>query len=104
MPGPGPRTAPRGQKLDLKANMGTIMRVLKYVCKRYGLQMVIVVVCIVITVLSNLQGTMFMQTLIDDYIMPMLKEHSNDFGPLLGAIGRVALFYAAASSACLPRV
>ena len=52
MPGPGPRTAPRGQKLDLKANMGTIMRVLKYVCKRYGLQMVIVVVCIVITVLS----------------------------------------------------
>ncbi|MFQ7264815.1 MAG: ABC transporter ATP-binding protein [Lachnospiraceae bacterium] len=75
--------------------MGTIMRVLKYVCKRYGLQMVIVVVCIVITVLSNLQGTMFMQTLIDDYIMPMLKEHSNDFGPLLGAIGRVALFYAA---------
>ena len=63
---PGPRTAPRGQKLDLKANMGTIMRVLKYVCKRYGLQMVIVVVCIVITVLSNLQGTMFMQTLIDD--------------------------------------
>ena len=95
MPGPGPRTAPRGQKLDLKANMGTIMRVLKYVCKRYGLQMVIVVVCIVITVLSNLQGTMFMQTLIDDYIMPMLREHSNDFGPLLGAIGRVALFYAA---------
>ena len=95
MPGPGPRTAPRGQKLDLKANMGTIMRVLKYVCKRYGLQMAIVVVCIVITVLSNLQGTMFMQTLIDDYIMPMLKEHSNDFGPLLGAIGRVALFYAA---------
>ena len=95
MPGPGPRTAPRGQKLDLKANMGTIMRGLKYVCKRYGLQMVIVVVCIVITVLSNLQGTMFMQTLIDDYIMPMLKEHSNDFGPLLGAIGRVALFYAA---------
>ena len=92
---PGPRTAPRGQKLDLKANMGTIMRVLKYVCKRYGLQMVIVVVCIVITVLSNLQGTMFMQTLIDDYIMPMLKDHSNDFGPLLGAIGRVALFYAA---------
>ena len=95
MPGPGPRTAPRGQKLDLKANMGTIMRVLKYVCKRYGLQMAIVVVCIVITVLSNLQGTMFMQTLIDDYIMPMLKDHSNDFGPLLGAIGRVALFYAA---------
>lgn len=92
---PGPRTAPRGQKLDLKANMGTIMRVLKYVCKRYGLQMAIVVVCIVITVLSNLQGTMFMQTLIDDYIMPMLKDHSNDFGPLLGAIGRVALFYAA---------
>ena len=92
---PGPRTVPRGQKLDLKANMGTIVRVLKYVCKRYGLQMAIVVVCIVITVLSNLQGTMFMQTLIDDYIMPMLQTHSTDFGPLLGAIGRVALFYAA---------
>ena len=36
---PGPRTVPRGQKLDLKANMGTIVRVLKYVCKRYGLRL-----------------------------------------------------------------
>ena len=90
---PGPRTAPRGQKLDLKAHGGTILRILKYVCKRYGIHMVIVVVCIVVSVLANLQGTMFMQTLIDDYIMPMLETHSTDFSPLLSAILRVAFFY-----------
>ena len=90
---PGPRTAPRGQKLDLKAHGGTILRILKYVCKRYGFQMATVVVCIVVSVLANLQGTMFMQTLIDDYIMPMLETHSTDFSPLLSAILRVAFFY-----------
>ena len=90
---PGPGNVPRG-KIDLKAHKGTIMRVLKYVCRQYGIQIGFVVVCIVASVVCNLQGTMFMQTLIDDYIMPMLKNHSTDFTPLLHAIMRVAGFYA----------
>lgn len=69
-------------------------RLMKFVLNRYAAPYIIVIVCIVISVLANTQGTMFMQTLIDDYITPMLDSGVPDFGPLLGAIGRVACFYA----------
>ena len=51
-------------------------------------------ICILISVICNVQGTMFMQTLIDDYIVPMLKDGSRDFSGLAHAITRVAGFYA----------
>ena len=92
---PGPNRAPAGVKSQVKNPMAIFRRLMNYVTKQYLIQWIIVIVLIFVSVLANVQGTMFMQTLIDDYIMPMLKEHSNDFGPLLGAIGRVALFYAA---------
>jgi ATP-binding cassette subfamily B protein len=65
-----------------------------YVLKKYGVLYVLVLIGIVLSVLCNTQGTMFMKTLIDDYITPMLTTHSTDYGPLLAAIGRVAGFYA----------
>ena len=71
----------------LKRLMGVLM-------KLYGVQIVIVAICIVISVIANVQGTMFMQTLIDDYIQPLLKADRPDFQPLLMAILRVAGFYA----------
>lgn len=71
----------------LKRLMGVLM-------KFYGVQIVIVAICIVISVIANVQGTMFMQTLIDDYIQPLLKADTPDFQPLLMAILRVAGFYA----------
>ncbi len=91
---PGPRNVPRGQKLDFKAHKGTIGRLLKYVFGRYSIQMIAVMACIITNVLCSLQGTMFMQTLIDDYIMPMLNSGSTDFSPLLHAMFRVGCFYA----------
>ena len=54
----------------------------------------IVVICIFVSVLANVQGTMFMKTLIDQYITPLLKADTPDFGPLTAAIARVACFYA----------
>lgn len=66
--------------------MGMIM-------KYYGVAVVIVAICIIINVLANVQGTMFMQRLIDDYITPLLKSETKDYMPLLKAIGRVAGFY-----------
>ena len=60
----------------------TLRRVVGYLMKLYGLQMAVVVVLIFVGVLANVQGTMFMQTLIDDYIMPMLGQEHPDFGPL----------------------
>lgn len=90
---PRPKAMPR-QKGSLKAKKGTIGRLLKYVGKRYGILMFIVLVCIVVNVLCSLQGTMFMQTLIDGYITPMIQNHSTDFGPLLQAILKIACIYA----------
>lgn len=54
--------------------------------------MIIVFVCILISVLANVQGSLFIQNLIDDYITPMIQSGSRDFGPMLGAILRVAIF------------
>lgn len=71
----------------LKRLMGILM-------KHYGVQIIFVAICIVITVLANVQGTMFIQRLIDDYIVPLLKAETPDFQPLLHAMLRVALFYA----------
>ena len=71
-----------------------MVRLARYIFKMYGIHLIIVLVCILASVLCSLQGTMFMQNLIDDYITPMVEAHSVDFGPLLAAIGRVAGFYA----------
>lgn len=91
--GPGPRGAmgPR-PKID---HPGKIFgRVMRYVLKDYGIHYAIVVICIFATVYSSLQGTMFMKTLIDQYIKPLLGGVDPDFTPLGHAIVRVGGFYA----------
>ncbi|HBZ02788.1 MAG TPA: ABC transporter [Lachnospiraceae bacterium] len=75
-------------------NPGKIFkRLMSYIFKYYGFRMILVFIFIFVGVLANLQGTMFMKTLIDDYINPMIRNHSTDFGPLLKAITRTAVFY-----------
>ena len=88
--------APRQQvsKEEMKKNNVALKRVFQFLMKNYALQFIIVFVCIIISVLANVQGTLFMQTLIDDYITPMVKSGSRDFGPLANAIRRVIIFYA----------
>lgn len=54
---------------------------------------ILVVICIFITVLASVQGTWFMQTLIDGYILPLIGQADPDFSGLLHAIMRVAIFY-----------
>ena len=92
----GPRGgARRGMpRPKIENPMGLFKRIMGYVFKYYPLHMITVAICIVITVLSSVQGTLFTRTLIDSYIQPMLDSGSTDYGPLLGAMGRVALFYA----------
>ena len=68
-------------------------RLARYIVKSYKVHIVIVIICIFISVLANVQGTMFMKNLIDLYIMPLIGQSSPDFGPLLGAILKVAVFY-----------
>lgn len=50
-------------------------------------------ICIFITVLASVQGTWFMQTLIDGYILPLIGQADPDFSGLLHAIMRVSIFY-----------
>ena len=61
--------------------------------RNYGIHMAAVMICILTTVLSSVQGTMFTKTLIDSYITPMIGQTNPDYGPLTGAILRVAGFY-----------
>lgn len=64
-----------------------------FIFKKYLPACIIVVICIFVSVLANVQGTMFTKNLIDDYIVPLLKTGSPDYGPLLAAMGRVTIFY-----------
>lgn len=73
--------------------MKTLKRLIGIIFRKYKIQMIIVFLCIIVSVLANVQGTLFIQNLIDDYITPMLSQSNPDFMPLLGAIVRVAFFY-----------
>lgn len=80
-----------GTKVD---NPGKLLgRVFAYVGKKYKFHLIIVVIGIFASVLANVQGTMFMKTMIDDYIVPLLQADKPDFGPFGMAILRVAMFY-----------
>lgn len=68
-------------------------RLMGFIFKKYLPACIIVVICIFVSVLANVQGTMFTKNLIDDYIVPLLKTGNPDYGPLLAAMGRVAVFY-----------
>ena len=96
--GPGGRNVP-GMKANVEGAGKLFSRLMGVVLKRYAFQMVIVALCIVISVLANVQGTLFIRTLIDGYIIPMVEAGSHDFTPLLYAISRVVVFYVIGISA-----
>ncbi len=73
----------------------TFGMIMKFVGRYYAVHLFLVVICIVVSVIANVQGTWFMKALVDEYILPMVKNGSSDFGPLLGAMTKVAAFYLA---------
>ena len=77
----------------------TLKRLMGIVMKKYKVHIIIVFVCIIVGVLASVQGTMFTQALIDDYISPMIGQTDPDFTPLLMAIIRVMTFYAIGAGA-----
>ena len=89
---PGPR-GPQGPKPKIKNPGKLFARLMGFIFKKYLPACIIVVICIFVSVLANVQGTMFTKNLIDDYIVPLLKTGSPDYGPLLAAMGKVAVFY-----------
>lgn len=89
--GPGARA--RGPRPKIE-NPGKIFRrIMGYTLKDYALHWILVIICIFASVFAGLQGTLFMRTLIDSYILPLLGNQNPDFSPLAAAIARVAGFY-----------
>ena len=90
--GPGGR-GPKGPRPKVENPGRLFMRLLAYIMKNYAVHCILVVICIFITVLASVQGTWFMQTLIDSYILPLIGQADPDFSGLLHAIMHVAIFY-----------
>lgn len=87
------RGGPRGPKPKID-NPGKILkRLLSYVFANYKFHFAVVIICILLSSLMTLRGTWFMQSLIDDYIIPLTKAESPDFAPLAGALASLALTY-----------
>lgn len=88
----GPRGA-RGPRPKVE-NPGQIMkRLMSYVFANYKLHFAVVIICILLSSLMTLRGTWFMQSLIDDYIIPLTKAQTPDYGPLAKALASLAVTY-----------
>ena len=92
--GPGPRGQRGAPRPKIKNPMKLFGRIMRYIFQYYSIQMILVIVCIVVSVLANVQGTLFTKTLIDQYIQPLIGQADPNYGPLAGAMFRVACFYA----------
>ena len=79
--------------IQIQYPLKQLKRLMAYVFQDYGMHCAAVLLLIVVSVLANVQGTMFTRTLIDEYIQPLLLSDRPDFTPLLHAIIRVAAFY-----------
>ena len=90
--GPGPRGM--GPKPKLEGKMSDIIkRVMGQVLKEYKIHLVIVVVCILGAALASVRGTLFIRTLVDDYITPLIGVGNPDFSGLLKALMSIGLTY-----------
>ena len=88
---------PRGPRPKLE-NPGKILaRVFSYVFRDYLIHVILVVVCIITSVLCSIKGTMFLRTLINDHITPMLEAslagQAVEYSGLLPAILFMAVIY-----------
>ena len=78
-----------------KVKKGTAKRLVGYIVKGNRLKLFTVIVCIIITAAASVSSSLFIKTLIGDYIEPLLKAETKDFVPLLGAIIKMALIFLA---------
>ena len=85
---------PRGVKPGVDHPGKLFTRLMKYVLGKYKFHCMAVLILIFVSVIANVQGTMFTKNLIDDYITPFLLTDNPNFTPLAHAIARVAGFYA----------
>ncbi len=85
---PGERLAPGKTAKNKKA---TLLRLFRYVMQHYRFSFVVVLVCIIVSSVATLMSTLFTQTLIDDYIVPLTQVAVPDYSPLARALVRLAV-------------
>lgn len=87
--------APRGakpMKMDKKSR-ATLGRLFSIIFKNYKLHFVVVIVCIFISAIAGVMGTMFLKTLIDTYIAPFIGMQNPDMSGLAQALFKMAGIY-----------
>ena len=90
--GPGPRGA-RGPRPKVENPGKLLKRIMDEVFRNYLPHCILVLICIVVSALANVQASLFLQTLMDDYIIPMTRQQNPSFAPLAGALMRVGCIY-----------
>ena len=76
-----------------KIRKGTIRRLMGYIKNKYRKQFIAVFICIILSSIASVSGSLFLQTLIDDYITPLLGEENPVYYGLLKAIMIMATIY-----------
>lgn len=77
-----------------RSAVAVLKRLLTYMIRNYKFSFFMVVVCIVIGAIATMRGMLFIQTLVDDYIVPLMKAPSPDYTRLANALTRIAALYA----------
>ena len=77
-----------------KLDKGTAKRLFKYVIKRYKIHLIFVVILIVISSVTSVASSLFLQRLVDDYITPMLQTENPMFTELAYALLTMVAIYA----------
>ena len=94
-----PKGGGRPQMKMTKESAKTLKRLLAYIMRYYKGSFILVLICIVLSALANVANSLFIKTLIDDYIEPMLSSGSTDFSGLIKAIAFMAgVFFLGISS------
>ncbi|MDO4944287.1 MAG: ABC transporter ATP-binding protein [Ruminococcus sp.] len=78
-----------------KGSIKVLGRAMKFMLKSYKFSFIIVVICILIQAITTLAGMLFIQSLVDDYISPMVKSGSNDYAPLARELVKLVCIYIA---------
>ena len=76
-------------KMDFKV----LGRVMKYIVKNYKFRLAIVIVCIILSSISSVGGNLYLETLIDDYITPLIGKENPVLSNLIHAIGIMIIIY-----------
>ena len=70
-----------------------LKRLLAYMIHNYKFSFCAVVICIIAGAFATMQGMLFVQSLVDDFIVPLLNSDHPDFGPLAQALKGIVIFY-----------